>query len=175
MCVFLCVCNIQKTILSIKKEHAGSVGVRNYSPQDKVLNEMWTLWMTLHRCERQSTLGSNSVLGHVSIQDADNIFSHSMALLSPGRKKISCRYGASWTGEHRAPGMTEWGRTGVNAACSRGCLVWNRDGRAEDNCVLPEVNIVLSAAQLSSHSRIYFNNCWRKEGGRRRGDEDRER
>lgn len=125
--------------------------------------------MTLHRCERQSTLGSNSVLGHVSIQDADNIFSHSMALLSPGRKKISCRYGASWTGERRAPGMTEWGRTGVNAACSRGCLVWNRDGRAEDNCVLPEVNIVLSAAQLSSHSRIYFNNCWRKEGGRRRG------
>lgn len=71
--------------------------------------------------------------------------------------------------------MTEWGKTGVNAACSRGCVVWNRDGRAEDNCVLPEVNIVLSAAQLSSLSRIYFNNCWRKEGGRRRGDEDRER
>lgn len=89
------------------------------------------------------------------------LFSTGLALLRHGRKKIG--YEAAWIRGCGAPGMPVE-RTGVTASCALGCLAWKRDERAEDDCVLPEVNVVLSVAQLSSLSRVYFYNCWRRGG-----------
>lgn len=91
-----------------------------------------------------------------------SVFSTSVTLLSRGRKKIGCSYRAARTGgRSRAPGMSGGG-LGLQHPALGGVCWWKRDEGVEDAAVLPEVNVVLSVAQLSSCGCIYFNKCWRR-------------